>query len=191
MAEDRELVKKEEGGKVEPLKGGCLRDDAWEDLAIRHSIAEAGGDEDKSCRVYPEVNKTGEARLISAGKPEVLETLDKALRAKKLEHERLDIEKYPGDEGFPAEKARLIAAPRIARTIKAIREAIGAPKLPLLGEVEDVAVAGEKRLEAGLHRFLGLEPPRKEKEDEESKLEEVEKATEGFRPKFDTAEKEE
>jgi hypothetical protein len=183
--EERKIAKKTVAGKVEPLKRGVLRDDLWEDVAIRHSVAKCGGDEDGTCRVHPEVDEeTGKARLTSVGKPEVLERLDRVLRAKEVDHERLEVQSYPGDAGFPAEKAREIVAPRLFRTLRAIREELGLPEPPLL---EERTVELERTVERGLDQLLGQgsTPRNSESGKGGDAVAGLTKALEDFTPRFD------
>jgi len=186
--ENRELAKRKdelaEVSKEEMLKPGMLRDDSFEDIVHREYTSRQGQDEDASLRVTPIYDEeSGKGKLITTGKGKVQDAMDKVLRTERIEHERVTPKAYPGEEGFEPEKVRHIAGPRIARTVKAIREARGAPKPPLL---EDIAMDLEERLS----RFLGLEQPKEDEEASEAKeLRQLNEATESFTPSFRKSEK--
>ena len=184
--EKRDITKKEDE-LTEVLKPGVLRDDLFEDIVHREYISRREISEDFTLRVTPIYEeKTGMAKLISTGKGKAQDAMDKVIRAERIEHERVTPKAYPGEVDFEPEKVKRIAGPRFARTLKVIREGLGVPKLPLLGAVEDVAAVAEKDFEGALNRFLGVEQAKSSEEASKGeKLKELNKATEGFKPKFE------
>ena len=117
----------------EPLKKRPLLDDLWEDLRMRQEIAERGGDEDSSGRIHSHIDKdTGRRRIIFAGKPGLSKDIKEVIKNDGVEFEEIEIENYPGDEKFDKQKAKEIITPRLFRTLKAIREDLGLPEVPIL-----------------------------------------------------------
>ena len=123
-----ELAKVEEAKQLKP---GVLRDDLFEDLIHREYVSRQRADEDLSLRVTPTYDEEADVgKIISTGRKEAKEALDKVLRAKRIEHEAVTPKAYPGEEGYDAEKVRKIAEPRFERTLKALKEIKSLPKPP-------------------------------------------------------------
>ena len=138
MDNEAKSIKQTEGER-EPLKPNLLVDDLWEDGFSRHVITKIGGDGDGTCRVYADLDESADkAYITSFGKPEVLEKLDRVLKMRQFEHRMFRIKRYPGDPGFPIEKAQRLMRPHVFRTLKKWRENSRLPLLPPPFEEEAV-----------------------------------------------------
>ena len=142
-----------EDEEFEILKKRPLLDDLWEDVKMRDAIAKKGGNEDASGRIHSHFNKdTGRRHILFAGKPGLSRDIKEAFRSNEVEFEEVEIENYPGDEKFDKQKAKEIMAPRVFRTLKAIREDLGMAEVPIL---EQGTVQIEETIERGFNKLLG------------------------------------
>lgn len=144
------------------LKPGALRDDFFEDVIHRDYLSHQGANESTSLRLTPIFDlKKKRGRLITSGKKELQDVVDQVIKGRNIEHEKVTITAYPGDEGFQAEEFKKIAAPQLARTLKALRERLGSP----IDALENVAMSIEQDVQTKLDAWFNppkeiTEPPK-------------------------------